>query len=315
MSVPGIDLENQEPEPRELAATDPNPAATEPEDDDEPEAAGRLETFGAPDGSRVPVVIGPRGERLIPAGLVSDWRKAAKTASKQLAELQPQVQRMAQVEQQIAEIRPYAEYIKQHPELIEQAASGTAPSRTTPQPEDDIEARDTAEDLGLYTADNKLDIARARRILDRATANAEKKLEKQLEPMRRQNAEGQAAQMRERLYGLKAKDGVTPIATRESLDEMAKVLPPDLLAQPNVAFFVALAAAGFDKFNGRTPQAAARAAEDEGYNDPLHTEAPGRRGTSLPPELSRMGKRFGVSEAQLKEVTQKFDPRQALELE
>lgn len=298
MSVPGIDLESQEPpEPREIAATDPTPPVTEPEDDDE-----------------LVQTIEHQGVKLVPIGEMLRFRKESKQLKKQLADLQPQVERMAQVEQQIAEIRPYAEFIKQNPEILEHAANGTKPSRTAEQPVEDIEARDTAEDLGLYTADNKLDIARARRILDRATSNAEKKLQKEIEPLRRQTVEGQAAAMKQRLYSLKAQDGVTPIATRESLDEMSKVLPADLLAQPNVAFFVALAAAGFDKFNGRAPKAAQRAEEPE-YDEPLHTEAPGRRGSGLNPELQKLGQRMGVTEAQLKDINQKYVPGKALALE
>jgi hypothetical protein len=218
---------------------------------------------------------------------------------------------MGQVEQQIAEIQPYVQAIRDNPELIDQINRGTRPSRSTPQPEDDQEARDTAEDLGLYTADNRLDIARARRILDRAVSNAEKKLEGRLRRTEQTTVQAQADVMRQRLYTLKDKDGVTPMASRESMDEMLKVLPAELVAQPNVAFFVALAAAGFDKYNGRRPQVV----EPEDFGDPLHTEPTGRRSVGIHPELQQIGRGLGLTDADLKSAAARPASRRGIPLE
>lgn len=286
MSVQGTNLEDlpNEPEPQELPVQEEDTTGQQQaaaEDDDE-------------DGIVEAVRVGE--QKMVPLSELIALRKERKTLREQLAQAAPAIQRAQQVDRQLQEISPYVEAIRQNPGLIDAVKAGThATPAHAAQPQDDTDAKDTAEDFGFYTTDGQLDIARARRVLDRATAAAEKKLQGQIAPLRQQTADTAAREMRQRVATMRDKAG-QPVASEESLNEMFGLLPSELVANPQVAFVVALAAAGMDKYAGRTPRVAQAPAAAPTYREPIYTESTGRRAPAGPSEeLLQMGAKVGLA--------------------
>src|SRR3990167_925963 len=163
MSVPGTNLETDDP-PVAVQVDDPtqHPPLSGHEPEPEPDDDGVVEA----------VSVG--GQKMVPLAELIKTRKEAKAAKAKLAELEPQVAQIPGIQQQIDTLRPYADAIRQNPNLIKLAQQATRPSgQDTVQPDDDQEARDTAEDLGLYHPQTgELDVARARRGPGRADREA-----------------------------------------------------------------------------------------------------------------------------------------------
>jgi hypothetical protein len=279
MSIEGMDLEQQLP-PAERQQDDTNQPPAHEDDDD-----GLIET----------VKVGE--QKMVPVGDLIKYRKDARDAKRQLAEINQRLSRAEAVEAQLNEAAPILNAIKANPKLLDAVTKGTrATAEHVDQPQDDQDAKDTAEDMGFYTTDGQLDVARGRRVLDRATARAERKMEERLGPIRQQTAETSANAMRNRVDGMRTKDGA-PLATKESLDQIFGMVPAELRADPRTAFVMTLAAAGMDLYSGRKPAAPQQTRE---YNEPIYTEPAGRRGgTGVSAELAALGKRVGLTEKDL----------------
>lgn len=285
MSVQGTNIEDLPPDPDPVdqpVAPEQAQAATEPEED------------------IVHTVKGADGSDVVPlATMLRERDRAAKKAEAKIrAEMEAKYGHIAQ---QVEAIKPYAEFIRQHPEIIEQAQQGTRPSRVeTEQPVNDQEALELAKDEGWYTDAGQFDVARAQRALQRIQKLAQREAAKVTAPIRQQTVEGQASVMRQHIQGMRDKTGA-PIATKESFDWIFNLLPAELVANKEVAFVAAMAAAGMDKFSGRIPKAIQQQIDAlETYGEPIRTEAPGRRGApAVSRELLDMGQRVGLSEKEL----------------
>jgi hypothetical protein len=292
MTIPGTDLERDETPDPQLLDQGAAPPAVEEEDDD-----SLIET----------TTIG--SQKMAPVGDVIRFRKEARELKKQNAELNAKIEWAKTVEQRLNEVTPTLDLIRQHPQIVEQVQQGTRASNTnTPQPQDDREAQEWAEENGLITAAGELDIARARRQLDRLDARAAKMAEQAVGPIRQNNAQQVSAQHRTQAKGVTLQDG-TKFATDESIDQAFSMLPAELTADPKVAAIIPLIAAGLDRAKGKTLRAASR---DE--SEPLLTESVGRRGpAAISPDLQRILQRTGVTEKEFRETN--YVPGRPMRLE
>jgi hypothetical protein len=230
---------------------------------------------------------------MVPLSALMESRKQAKAASKKLAETE---QRQAQIDAKLAEITPYVEAIRANPGLIEAVQKGTRPSQTqTIQPEDDQEAIEWAQDYGLITAMGELDVARARRQLDKMDQRWEKKNAAMIAPLRQSEAQRATLSNKERTRTVTLKDG-SRLASDESIEEAYGLLAdvPELTANPQVAALMPIIAAGLDVAKGR--RAVARQTVE--YPDPLYTEPAGgaRRQAPMNAELARIVGKVGLTE-------------------
>ena len=265
----------QEPEAVEREVTQPEGEHAQPEDDD----------------PIVTTVKGADGAELAPVSSVIHYRKLAKELKKENEALKAG---QAHVQQQIEDIRPYVEAIKANPRLIEQVQQGTRESqRQTIQDTNDEEARVWAEENGLITAQGELDIARARRQLTMLDKIAERKAAAIVAPIRQTTAQ-QAAQVNlSRAKAATLQDG-SRAATDESIEQVGKMLPPELLSDPNVGALVPLVAAGLDVIMGRRQRPVER---ETSYSEPAFVETGTRRpAAQVNSELASMLKQVGLSE-------------------
>lgn len=293
MSIPGTDLEQADlPEP-EIREPGGEPQAETDDDDD-----SLIET----------TTIG--SQKMAPVGDVIRFRKEARELKKQNAELQAKIEWAKTVEQRLTEVTPTLDLIRQNPHILEQVQQGTRPSApATIQPQDDREAQEWAEENGLITATGELDIARARRQLDRLDKRAAAMAERAVGPIRQNTAQQTSAAHRVQAKGVALPDG-TKFATEESVEQAFSLLPVELTADPKVAAIIPLIAAGLDRAKGKTPGRAV-ARED---SEPLITESVGRRGPApIDADLQRILQRTGITEKEYRET--KYTPGRPMRLE
>lgn len=286
MSIEGMDLEHQ-----------PDPAARQQDDINQPPVQD-----DADDGIVESVTVG--GQKMVPLSELITHRRASRDLKRQVAELAPKLQRAEQIEAQLREAEPILAAIKQNPKLIDIATKATHSTQAhVEQPSDDLEARDLAQDAGWYVpSTGELDVARAQRWLTKQADKARAEVDRAIAPLRQQTAQQGAAAMRAKVESMRDKEGA-PLASQESLNDIWGMVPPELQADPRVAFVLTLAASGMDKYTGRRPAAPAPRQE---YGEPIYTEAPGRRGGGgISSELAALGKRVGLSESDLASSVQR----------
>jgi hypothetical protein len=292
MSVPGVNLEDDAPEPQEVEAADPieqpqeaaAPAVVE-DDDDDALIQGVTQA-------------GSDKEKALLSSLIT-YRRQARDNKKALE--QERTARQA-LDGKVNEIMPWVEQLRANPKLIEQAQKDTRPSApATVQPEDDQEAIQWAQDYGLITATGELDITRARRQLNHIDARAERQTQAALAPLRQTEASRAAQQHMDAVRRVTLPDG-SRLASDESINEAYGVMrdAPQMLADPNVAAIMSLVAAGLDLAKGRRTAPSARVEQ----SDPLLTEAPGggRRAAPVSTELSRIANKMGLTDAKIQKA-------------
>lgn len=295
MNIPGTDLETEDPieerDPALGAITEPEAEADEDTDPDLIETVKFGET------------------KMAPVGKLIEQRKANKELKAENAALKAQQEA---INAQIAEFRPYADAIKANPQLIDMVQGKTRPTApTTVQPQDDTEAQQWADENGLITATGELDIARARRQLDHLDKIAEKRIQREIGPLRQNEAQRTAQSHLEQAKRVTLKDG-NPVATAESMEQAFQMLPVELTSDRNVAAMLPIFAAGLDVIMGRRQ---AKASTQVEYDDPILSESPAnRRGTAtLSSDTQRLLQRVGVSEKEFS--ASKYVPGRPVELE
>jgi hypothetical protein len=282
MSVPGVNLEDDVPEPQNLepgGEPETQDAAVPESDDDEALIQGVTQA-------------GSDKEKALLSSLIT-FRKQARESKKALE--QERTARQA-IEGKVNEIMPYVEQIRANPGLVDMVNGKTRPSQpTTVQPEDDPEAIQFAEDFGLITATSELDVTRARRMLDLLDKRADRKAQAAMAPLRQTEAQRATLSNKERTRQVTLKDG-SRLASDESIEEAYGLLAdvPELTANPQVAALMPIIAAGLDVAKGR--RGVARQPVE--YADPLYTEPAGgaRRQAPMNAELARIVGKVGLTE-------------------
>lgn len=227
-------------EPAAAAGGPPSPVSTNPEPDDK-----ELEH----DAIEVPAPAGK--QRVVPLDVAIKERKQARDLKARVTELEAKAKELDGLNAQLAPLAPVLTKLLQQPELIPQIVNGTVQTKDTkPQPEDDAEAREMAETVGLYTATGELDIARGRKVLDKVERLAGKRAEAIVEPVRATGIAQQATAVRTWCQTVKFKDGRQP-ASQESIREVLSRTPDADLVKPGMAEMVLTLAAGIDTQHGR----------------------------------------------------------------
>lgn len=295
MTIPGTNLEDGQDaiqiDPAQAAAAEAAAREAEPQEDE--------------DDNLIPTVqVGQ--QQMAPVSEVIRLRKEARAAKKEAAELKTRVERAEAVGAQLQEVMPLIDNLRNMSQAQRDALlSGKLPSvEGTRQDAEDTEAREVAEDYGLIAADGSLDIARARKIIDKENARVERRVQEQLGPVKQHSAQQQAGVMRERAKAIKDEHGM-PFATPESIDEAYSLIPAELAANPNVAIVQIGTAMFLDKMRKRTVRGAAGADPGPGYQAPIYSEGGGRRAAApaLTAEEKASAAKLGLSEKELTDAS------------
>ncbi len=246
-----------------------------------------------------------KGEKRVSLSALKAERKQRQELQARIRELEPVAARSADLEQKLAQVTPHVDAILQNPRLKAEflrmaGGEGTRTSADgTAQPMDDQEAREHAEDNGLYLADGITpDAARARRALDRMDARAQRIVQRAVQPLA-SNALGNAANVNLREIIAATDDDGVPLASEQSIREYASQIPAETLAHPSVKNLILDAAIGLDRRHKRTPKAP---------DEPLFLSSSGGRRSSTPAisgELREMAKRVGLTDDALKKSAER----------
>jgi len=290
---PVVDPDPQAPPPTQAQALPPDDPAPPPEpaDDDTPEA----------------VEVQP-GVKMVPLGVMKAVREENKA-------LKPLAQRAAELEQQVNQFRPYAEFLSQHPHLLQpQPPPQPAPQA---QPADDPALADLARTLELYTPEGKPDTTRAAKIRDLTRSEAQAIAQQTIAPVQENTWEQKAASNLQWMSGLKDANG-RPLEEQYIVETVRSIygsLPRTdalrVLADPKVAEVVGMVAIGRQAMS-KPHQAAPQAP----VHPPLHYES---AGGATEPTLSegsrRLARMVGRTDKEWLETAKKFVPGRANALE
>jgi hypothetical protein len=195
---------------------------------------------------------------------------ALKALREQIKALKPQAERAGQLEQQLNQDKPYADFLRNNPHLLK------APAPAAPAvPAEDTVAAQYAQKFDLYTADGKPDVVRARAIMDDNRQMAREEAQTLIQPMQERTDMQAASANLQRVQTAKDANGqaleqqyidaaIAPIIQQMSRPQALKVL-----ADPQVAELIKFTALGYQAASKKsgapvTPQ-----------NVPLHVEAAG----------------------------------------
>lgn len=232
----------QEPPPVEAAQEPPaEPAQEPPAEDDIPEA----------------VEVQP-GVRVVPVGVVKALRDEIKA-------LKPQAQRTAELEQQVNQFRPYADFLQANPHILNPQQPQQAPVAQA----DDPALVEYARTLDLYTPDGKPDTTRAAKLRDMTRAEAQAIAQQAIAPIQEVTHEQRAATNIQAIVNSGVDQQYIAEAVRNVLPaQMPKQEALRVMADPAVSNLIRLTAMGL--------QAAATAAQPAAPTaPPLYRESPG----------------------------------------
>lgn len=210
-----------------------------------------------------------KGNRMVPLSALLGTKKELRDATKRIKELEPQAEYGRTVGEKVDKAQPIIDAILADPQLAAAVARKTNPSQAqTEQPVNDPIATEYADTMGWYhPTTGEPDAARAQRAIKLHRSMARRESEDVVRPFAGMTLDGQAnANMRTAIAQRDA-DGV-PLATEESIREVAKMLPSHLLGNPQVVDLVLNTAIGLDRRNNRTPKAP---------DEPIYWETAGGR--------------------------------------
>lgn len=236
-----------------------------------------------------------KGGKSVDLAVYLHSKKEAKALALRVKELEPIAARSQEIDARLVAAQPIIDAIVTNPKLRAEAlrmAQGTrVSSEYTQQPEDDEDAKATAEEFGFYMNDGHTpDAARGRRVLDRLDARTKRSVDAGIGPLANVTL-GQRAEANLHQAMNMTDDRGVPLATPESIREVAANLPARLLSDPGVMDLVLNNAIGIDRRKGRTPREA---------DEPLYMASAGSgRGTreaTITSDERDFAKRNGISE-------------------
>lgn len=222
------------------------------------------------------------GQKYVPlAGIVSE-RKQRQAAEKTAGELQARLQ---QLEQQYGQIAPYAEILKNNPQLL----SPRQPEPVAVEPTDDPDLVELAQTLDLYDpTTGKPDVKKAEKIRNIQRREAEKVAQSQVQPFQQREIEGQVSRNYAMAVNAKTPDG-EPLnrAVFDDLWRQAAAEPGGMktLSDPRSVMALVLMASGAARWNAQPKVQAPPPA--------LETEASGGNPRTRP-SLSAMEERIAA---------------------
>lgn len=283
----------------------------------EEELAGTTEVEDAEDAEleASEIVTDDKGNKTVSLSTMLRYKKEAKANAKRIKELEPVAARVTDLEGKLEGASPIINAILSNPKLKAEALRVVNGTRTssehTDQPDNDPDAEQFAEDSGFYLADGStVDVARARRVLDRLDQRHGRQTDAKLRPVVGQVVGRSATENVRQILAMTDADGV-PMATKESIDEVLQRLRQNggepLLANPDVMDMVIDQAAGLDRRKGRTPKMP---------DEPLYLASAGGSRRRAEPTLSADEKaraeRLGLTAKDLERAGQKLATGKAM---
>ncbi len=249
-----------------------------------------------------------KGNKMVPLSALVNAKKALRTATKAIKELEPIAARSAEVNSRLDRAQPIIDAIVSNPKLRAEAlriAQGTrTTSETVEQPtsDEDPDAAAYAEDAGFYLGDGQTpDVARARRVLSRLDQRHGRQTAEQIRPLAGLTLGDKAQTNLQAVERMTDNDGV-PLATRESIQEVGQMLPPALLANPQVSDMLITMAIGLERRKSRSPKAP---------DEPMYMERQGggfrRTENTISPEEKRTLERLGLTEKDYAASTKRLE--------
>lgn len=175
-------------------------------------------------------------------GLLAALR-AARAKNK---DLKTQAQRAAELERENAQMRPYADLVRNNPGLLQPRAP-EAPAKPTTDPA----AEKAARLYDFYKADGSLDVDRGRAHLDLQREIAAQVAQDQVKPLATSMYTTASQRNLDVLANTPAANGVKP--DRALLDQLWRSVDPSMTADPNLALAIHAMAAGFSKHAPAAP--------------------------------------------------------------
>lgn len=223
------------------------------------------------------------GKQVVPLATFLESKKQLKATEVRAKETEAKAQ---QLEAWAQQWQPYLSALANRPDLLQQALGQTAPSReATAQPQDDPEAEHLARELDLYTPQGQPDTARAARMLKVMDARVERRVQREVEPVKLASEEAKATALRQQAFDYVQRTGYAP---PQALQQVLAMIPPALQGDANVMNLALVLARGIGS-GGTTPLTAPASGPMGPLTEPLVTEAPGRRAGPAP--LSEMEQR------------------------
>lgn len=247
-----------------------------------------------------------KGGKHVPLSALIGSKKTARDLQKQLKDTTAQLTEANKVYTQLQGAQPIIDAILSSPKLkaeaLRIAQGGTRQTAETTEQPDDADLASYAEDSGFYLADGVTpDAARAGRVLSLLERRHGKQTDQRIAPLAGLTLNRQAQGNLNQAIAATDDDGVA-LATRESIMEVAKELPAQLLADPRVVELVLNSAIGKDKRMKRTPKP---------VDEPLYMERNNGGGGSRTPALDASERSFlkttGISEERYKKNSAKLE--------
>lgn len=254
----------------------------------------------------------PEGKQSKLVSAVIAKEKAIRALNKRVKELEPAAARAADVEGRLNAAQPMIDALVNSPKWRAEAlriskGEGTRQSsEASDQPEDDKEATEHAEDYGMYLSDNVTpDTARARRALNRIAGITGRQTDERMRPLAGGFLGQRADDNLRQALAMTDDDGV-PLASEQSIRDTWKMLPANLLANPDVVELAINNAIGLDRRNRRTPKAPV---------EPLYVEGQTNRrsaGPTITAEEKARAERLGLTEKDLQEASRQLSTGKAI---
>ena len=247
------------------------------------------------------------GERMVPV--------AALRAVREQLKARPTAEDHAALKQQLDEARPYAEFLRNNPHLMQPQAPPAAP---VVQPQDDAELIELAKTLELYDAQTgKPDTKRADVIRNMTRTTAQQIAQQTIAPVQERTYEQQAAQNLHQVANtMKDADGRTidqefmATAIRTITANLPKAEAMRVLADPTVANVVGLVAQGLQAQSRKTP------AQPAQLPPALHVEsAGGQTDIQMSEGSRRLMRATGRTESDWTTAAKKYTPGRSNVLE
>lgn len=198
----------------------------------------------------------PDADSYVPVAALHAVRQENRGLKDSIAQANAQIQQLHGLQQQVAD-------------LSQRLAQSTPPPAPAPSVNDD-EARAWAIQQQIYKTDGsgQPDLDAAKRSLQMVEARAREIAQQAVAPVYEQTARDRSQRHREQLSQLRDPAG-RPIDPR-AIDQVYGILPPEITSNPNAAIWVAMMAAGAERFSQPAqPQPAAMA--------PVYSERAGGR--------------------------------------
>jgi hypothetical protein len=164
---------------------------------------------------------------------------------------------------------------REYESFIANIASQQQQPQAPPQPQGpDPQLVELAETLGLYDTQGQPDIQAAERVARFTGHVAEQQVRRYVQPLAQSQAQQQASVVREGM----AQHAATVGIGAEVVEQVASLIPDELLVQPNVAQLVLAVAGGLERMRGGTQGAQQPQQRPQpGRPAPLFTEPAGGR--------------------------------------